>query len=271
MAGPALDHFARMAGTLGTPGAKATLMKQNNSKSIANQIKQFEKAINNSLNSVDIKAAVVKYGYTVARLNEGKALVTTATGAVENLSIKTGEKESATDMLQREFKTAMGAYQDLAKVARAIFRKQPGHLTTLGLNEPMPRTIAEFSVAAGKLFNFEEYPDAVEQALADKGYDSGRFSQERAKITAFDVAREFQAACVSAAEDGHDVQTEALKDLSEWSMEYRKIARVALKNRPQWLEALGVVQRSAKTKAQRAAPAKAAVTRAKNKALKKAA
>ena len=51
----------------------------------------------------------------------------------------------------------------------------------------------------------------------------------------------------------------------DWVAEYFKIARVALKERPQLLEKIGVLVRRTRTKAQRGAPAKAALTRAKKK------
>lgn len=237
-------------------------------KAIAAQTKQFETAINNALKNAAIKAAVLPYGFTVARLNAGKTRLNAAVAAIDNATALAGEKQFATANVKDAFKTAKGAYQDLAKVARAIFQNQPAHLTALSLDEAMPRGMDAFALSAHTLFNAGEYTDPIRDALEANGYDGGKLSTEGAKIAAFKDAREAQATCVGQAEQAKSEQSAALKALRDWSMAFRKIARVALKDTPQLLEALGILHRSVKTKAQRGAPAKSAVTRAKNKALK---
>jgi hypothetical protein len=236
--------------------------------SIASQTKQFETAINNALKNATIKAAVQPFGYTVARLNAGKSLLNAAIAAIDEATALAGEKQFATANVKDAFKTARGAYQDLAKVARAIFQDQPAHLAALSLDKPMPRTMDAFALSAHTLFNSGEYTDLIRDALEENGYDSTKLSPEGAKIAAFKDAREAQSTCIGNAQNAKSEQRKALKALREWSMAFRKIARVALQDKPELLEVLGILHRSVKTKAQRSAPARSAATRAKNKALK---
>ncbi|HEY4722050.1 MAG TPA: hypothetical protein VII92_09405, partial [Anaerolineae bacterium] len=105
-------------------------------------------------------------------------------------------------------------------------------------------------------------------ALADFGYDAERIAAERAKIEAFDEANQAQAAAKSARQQATADQKTALKALNEWVAQYLKIAKVALRGKPQLLEAVGVIARTSKTRAQRTAPKKAAATRAAKKAAK---
>jgi len=53
--------------------------------------------------------------------------------------------------------------------------------------------------------------------------------------------------------------------MNEWVAQYLKIAKVALRNKRQLLEKIGVAARTTKTASQRAAPKKAAATRAAKK------
>jgi hypothetical protein len=152
-------------------------------------------------------------------------------------------------------------------VARAIFQDQPAHLAALGLDKAMPRGMDAFALSAHTLFNAGEYTDPIRDALEENGYDSTKLSPEGAKIAAFKDAREAQSTCIGNAQNAKSEQRNALKALRVWSMAFRKIARVALKDKPELLEVLGILHRSVKTKAQRSAPAKSAATRAKNKAL----
>jgi len=239
--------------------------------SIGNQTTSAGTAINNSLRYPEVKAAVLKYGYTVARLNEGRALLNETITAVEIAKAKSSDKKSATADLKTAFGTAKRAYQGLAKVARAIFIKHPIHLTALGLDNAMPKRMADFALAAQVLFGSGEYPDGVAEALEANGYGSSTLSQERGKIAGFILALESRAGMKGDAKEATKEQRKALKELHEWHAAYIKIAGVALQDKPNLLEKLGILKRVSKTKAQRGAAAKGAVTRAKNKALKKAA
>src|SRR5690606_20033098 len=97
-------------------------------------------------------------------------------------------------------------------------------------------------------------------------YDAARLNAETLKIGTYEQANLAQESAKGAAQLATDSQTTGLKALNSWVAQYRKIARVALRGNPQALEKIGIAARSSKTAAQRAAPAKAAATRAANKA-----
>lgn len=238
------------------------------SNKIPTQLKSAETAINNALKYAEIKAAALPYGYTVAKLNVGRTHYATASEAFDHALAMAGDQQLATAEVKTSLKIARKAYQDLAKLCRVVFAKQSGTLARLGLNVPMPRRMDDFVVAAETLFNWNEHTQDIKDALEAKTYDGSKVSQERAKIAALNAARGAQAGFIGDAQEAKADQRTALKALHEWYMEFRKLARLALKDRPQLLEKLGILHRSVKTKAQRGAAAKGAVTRAKNKALK---
>lgn len=240
-------------------------MKKN---SIPTQLKSAEAAINNALKYAEIKAAVLPYGYTVAKLNGGRGLYAEASAAFDHALALGGDQQVATAEVNSALKIARKVYQDLAKLCRVVFAKQPGTLARLGLNKPMPRPMDDFVVAADTLFNWNEHTQDIKDALEAKTYDSSKVSQERSKIAALNVARQTQKGFMGDAQEAKAAQRTALKELHEWYMEFRKLARLALKDKPQLLEKLGILHRSVKTKAQRGATAKAKVTREKKKALK---
>ena len=164
-------------------------------------------------------------------------------------------------MLAQAAKSARDAYQSLAKVARAVFRRDKAQLNALGLNGNMPKDTAGFLASAYALFDNAQSLSA----LADYGYDSVKLQSERIKIAAYDTANQQQEAAKGAAQQSTREQDSALQALNAWKAQYLKIAKVALSGKPQLLEKLGVLARTSKTAAQRAAPKKASATRAAKK------
>ena len=230
-------------------------------QSIAQELNAGQLAISNSLSDPEIQSLVAQFGYPADKLNEGKALYDAALAAVNAEKAAAGAQQESTRTLEQAEESARDAYQALAKVARAVFLKDKA-LNTLGLNGSTPKDTAGFLAAAYALFdNARTLP-----ALADYGYDSPKLQSERLKIAAYDAANQQQESAKGAAQQATREQDAALQALNAWTSQYLKIAKVALRDKSQLLEKLGVLARTSKTAAQRAAPKKASATRAAKKA-----
>ena len=231
-------------------------------QSIAGQLNARQLAISNSMSDPEIQGLVAQFGYPADKVNEGKALYDCALSAVNAEKAAAGAQQESTHVLEQAEESARDAYQALAKVARAVFLKDKSQLNALGLPGTMPLDTAGFLAAAYTLFdNARTLP-----ALADYGYNSPKLQSERAKIAAYDTANQQQEAAKGAAQQATREQDSALQALNDWTAQYLKIAKVALSGKPQLLEKLGVLARTSKTAAQRAAPKKASATRAAKKA-----
>jgi hypothetical protein len=215
---------------------------------IADQLADAQKAINNAQADPEIKALLAAYGYNDQKLAEGSQLAAAVEAAIIARTNALGAQAAASKTFADAQAQAFKAYQTLSKVARAA--AAPATLTGLGLDGPMPRNASEFQKAALKLFNGDSLA-----ALAEYGYDEGRLTAERAKISAFQAASERQDAVKGAIQQANVEQATALTALNKWTAQYIKIARVALSG-TQLSEKLGVTARTSPTAAQRAARAK---------------
>ncbi len=229
--------------------------------SIADRLNAAQLAISNSLDDAEIQARVGEYGYPAAKLTAGKALYTAAVNAVNNAQSAAGAQQQATAHVQSAEKIAHDAYQALAKVCRACFSDEPAKLTMLQLEGRMPRATAAFLSNATTLFENALGIAEIQTALAEFGYTTQKLQTERAKISSYDQANQVQEAAKGAAQQATVVQDDALDEMDDWVSRYLKIVKVALRDDPELLEKLGILSRSSKTAAQRAAPAKASATR----------
>jgi hypothetical protein len=219
-------------------------MATNPTRSISEQLNAAQVTISNTLADAELQARVAGFGYTVEKLAAGRQLYDRALAAVSAQAAAAGAQQQATAHLRAADAIARDAYQALAQVARAAFAKDKAQLAGLGLTGRMPRTTAAFLAAAYTLFDNARGVADLQAALAAYGYDPARLTGERAKIAAFDTANQAQEAAKGAAQQATHDQKAALAALTDWLVEYRKIARVALRDQPQLLEKLGVTVRA---------------------------
>jgi hypothetical protein len=229
-------------------------MSNSPSRSIAEQLTAANVLIFNSLVDPEIQALVAGYGYSLAKLNEGRAIYEAAMAAVQAHKAAMGTQKKATLDFQEAEKEAQKAYRALAKIARAISGGNESVLTTLGLTGEWPNSTAKLLTAAYTLFD-----NAVRvPALADYGYESARLEAEREKIVAFDLANQRQEAAKGATHQTTRGQAAALAALAAWKAQYLKIASVALLEKPHLLEKIGAHTRARTRATPHAAPEKAA-------------
>lgn len=236
-------------------------MTAKSKRSIAERLNDAQVALNNTLAVPEIQQLVGAFGYTPDRIQEGLGLLNQANTVMNVQVVAAGSQREATAQLKKTEKAAYGAYQDLAKVCRAVFKNDKSKLDALGLTGQMPKSIAGFLTAANILFKNASDP-LVAAELVRYGYDSNKLQAELAHITDYDRANQVQEQSKGTAQQATRDQDAALLALDEWLKQYLKIARVALRGKKELLEKLGVRALSGKSAAQRGAPAKAAATRA---------
>ena len=229
---------------------------------IAQQLGQADVAINNTLADPETLALVAPRGYTADKLARLKDLYDRALAAVKAKEAVKGDKEYATDQLDRAYRAAHLAYQDLAATARRVFHVEPARLTALGLTSDEPHDTAGFIRAAYVLFDNAALPELAPD-LAERGYPAAFLAAERGKIVAFDQANQAQEAAKGAAKGGATDQATLLAQLHTDLMAYLDVAEIALRGRADLQTKIGL-----KITDRKAAARQAVATRAARKAAK---
>ncbi len=225
----------------------------------AEQVSFARKVITNGQKVPEIKAAMSEYGYTTSKYTHAKELLTTVEEGLAERSTERGSHKEATAEESSAKAEAHAAYQAVAQLSKKVLT--PAEWAQLGIPARQPQTTAGFITTAYTVF------DNLTKTglLADYGYTPEKIAAERAKIETYEKADQAQAEAKGAKEQGTQEQAVALKELNRWVSTYTTVAKSALRSKPQLLEKLGIKVRSSKTKAQRAAPKKAAATRAAKK------
>lgn len=210
-----------------------------------------------SINAILLRAELVVTGHssdpeiqsTMAPFRYDSAAITTLSNQLADCRAlvaatlrSRGEQKGQTQQVKDAWATAKEATATFALACRQILKNEPGALLALGLTGGRaPQALSAFLLYADNLFtNALSASAATKAKLATRGYDDTRLTAEKAKIDALHAANQAQEQAKGTAQDLTPQQKRALTDLDDAVMLYRKLARRALKARPQLLEKLGI-------------------------------
>nr|WP_309686267.1 hypothetical protein [Armatimonas sp.] len=212
---------------------------------VAKQIERARLMIDGTLSNPDIQDAVAPYGYPATRMQEGKALLDTVQARRSAAESRRTVKKTKTGTVQSATNAAFQAMTPLVGIARAVLQGNPIALGALGLDlGPLPRSRAGLLDRGRRFLNALATDLALADQLAGFGLIAAKRTALQATLTALEQAQSEQAGAKGAAEDATPAVQEALEALNAWVMQYRKLARIALKAHPQLLEKLGMTTAS---------------------------
>ena len=123
----------------------------------------------------------------------------------------------------------------------AVLQGNPVALGALGLDlGSLPRSRAGLLDRGRRFLNALATDPTLADQLAGFGLTAAKRTALQNTLTMLEQAQSAQAGAKGAAEDATPAVQEALEALNAWVMQYRKLARIALRATPQLLEKLGM-------------------------------
>lgn len=189
----------------------------------------------------EILAAMERFSYNKAKRDEGRNLLQVAQGANQTGPRARSAQRSATDRHGDAEKAVRRASSDLSAICRAAFVGDKATLIFLGLDRPEPRSLPEYLSAAQLLYDGAvSGSQAMRDTLAAFGYPRQRLLDERERINTLRQTDTQQEAAKSATQEATPERLAAFRELDAWTAQFRKVARIALRDRPEKLVALGL-------------------------------
>jgi len=195
-------------------------------------------ALVNGRDTPEIQSSLAVFGYDVARLDVGLGLLETAEQLHAGQKKQYGEQHAATSAVEQARTKADEAYTMHRKLAQLALKKSPEQQNSLGLNETKKESLSGWlgqglifyrnilgdpvAIAALGRFNIDEAALLEGQALI-QGVADQNATQEKEKYEAQQATKDRDA---------------ALDALDEFMVDYREVAKIALADKPQQLEAL---------------------------------
>ncbi|MDR3269833.1 MAG: hypothetical protein LBT83_12320 [Tannerella sp.] len=208
----------------------------------AARLHNIENGILGTRNHPEILERMNGYGYTTARITEGEELLKKARGQVARHSEEYSDRYVATNELEKLRTTAYTDYMITLKVVRVAFKNQPGKLPDFNATGRRKRSLSGWLNDAHVMYTNLQSPEALE-VMSKYGYTAERLLKEYQKVEEVSQLHSKRLAETSGAQQSTLERDAAIDEVCNWFSDFRAIARVALYDKPQLLEALGIIKK----------------------------
>jgi hypothetical protein len=215
-----------------------------NGKIIAKKLHLIENGILGVQNNPEIQEKLSPFGYTPTRIEEGKEMLNNVTRRMTAQVEEYSDQFIATDKLGKLWKLSYSDYMVLVKVTRVAFVGQPEMLQRFNATGKRNRSLSGWLRDARIMYtNLLNSPEAL-AVMAGFGYPVERLEKELQTVNAVEKLHSKQLGEKGDAQQATLERDEAFDALCKWYSNFRAIARVALYNKPQLLEAIGMKVKS---------------------------
>ncbi|GET47808.1 hypothetical protein RCZ02_06390 [Capnocytophaga felis] len=192
----------------------------------------------------DLKTELAEYGYDDAKIAEGKALYDEARKTFDANIKETREETSASLAFQEKYQNVQKKYSTHRKKARIVFEDNEEALRQLKLKGSAARAIA---AAMEEMRAFYQLLDTTPNLLTP--LKQLKINEEDVKNQLQELPEVEKAYATYLQEKGESQQAtrdknKAFETLDKWVSKFHKVAKIALEDRPQLLEAFGKFVRS---------------------------
>jgi len=205
-------------------------------KLIADRIAAAQQVIETARDDAEVAALLATRGYDAAQLAEGLHLQEAAQAAFTARQAAMAAQKQATATRAGAETAARQTYADFRETGRAVF-KAPADRMALGLTGNVPKDTQQFlTVARASYAAAQSAP--YQATLATYGQAAATIAAALAALGALATTDKAQNAAIGAATKATAERDAAAKALDDWVRQFRRIAKVGLRGRPDLVKKL---------------------------------
>lgn len=213
-------------------------------QNIADKLLKYSICIDNARSDRDIQSKLSTFGYTAEKLTIGKTMLEVCDVLVKTQIKEYGDQFEATNVLNALWKTAENAYINSLKIARIAFVDDASAQAALLLNNKRKDSLSGWLQQSESFYANLIASESFKTRMSAYGYTNEKLLAEQQQITNLKTAKLNQEKEKGQAQQATLNRDKKLDELDAWVSDFIVIARVALEETPQYLEKLGILERS---------------------------
>jgi hypothetical protein len=209
----------------------------------------LEKCRVTTANSTDstIAEALLPFGYTAERLTEGVTLYNETSLAFQIQKKEYTDQYYAVSVFLSAFDKARKTLKNCLKIARIAFADNVEGLRLIPVNLKI-QAYSEFKTAATNFYRTVLDTQNLMSALQKYGYTSEQLEVELVALTQLELLSQNRYLEEGEAQTATENRNKKLEELRKYCSDLRVVAKIALADKPQQLEKLGIVVGNGKPK-----------------------
>jgi hypothetical protein len=210
----------------------------------AQALEQYRVALENAESQPKIAATMAEFDYPAETITEGKNLLAQTRQAYD--ANKTEDDE--TSAAYNDFKVKRTLLADIysldRKKAKVIFRNDPLTLEKLGINGSIPQAYVKWLEKTRKFYTEALADTDIQTKLARLKVTVEKLNAANTLIPGVESARTVYLREKGESQDATQTKDAAFARMDDWMSEFYAVARIAMEDKPQLLETLGLLVRN---------------------------
>lgn len=213
-------------------------------QSEAATLERYRVALENAETQSEIATIMAEFGYDTAMIEEGKNLFT-QTRQVYDLNVKEDDETSQAYSNFTEKRNSLAdTYSLHRKKAKVIFRKDLEIMKRLSLDGTIPAAYVSWLETVKKFYTEVLADTALQTKLSRLKITVEDLNVANTLIGELETARAVYMKEKGESQDATKQKDAVFVQLDDWMSEFYAVARIALQDNIQLLEALGVIVRN---------------------------
>lgn len=219
-------------------------MTTNSHGSESSILEKYRITFENAQLQSQIAGTLAEFGYTAEKMATGKAFYDETRLTYDSNKTETDESLAAYVEFNTIRKNLDKIYSAHRKKAKVAYRKNEVTAAKLGITGSKPQAYIKWLEAVKKFYSLTTTDTTIQNQLSIFKISVEDLDAANALITEVEALRAAYLKEKGESQDATTIKDAAFAKLDDWMSEFYAVAKIAMEDNPQLLEALGLIVRS---------------------------
>ncbi len=209
--------------------------------SIQERLAVASQAITNALNDTTLGELLAFRSYTLEKLTAGHELYQKTFSLQGKQTNEYGEAVEASENYEKAWRELLDEMRDIRVIGKIEFQNNKRYYKELKLHKPLIRTKLKGREALKELLTHIAKTPEIVNALTPYGITQETISDMKGRSFGLETLITNRDQEKTEAQNATRERDKAMEALDEWMIDFLTIARIAVKNNPEYMEMLGEI------------------------------
>ena len=207
----------------------------------AETLEQYRVSLENVENQSEIAGIMSEFGYDSEKIAEGKSLLSETRNSYDLNKTEDDETSEAYNDFSKKKQQLADTYSLHRKKAKVVFRNDSVTADKLEITGTLPQAYIKWLETVKKFYSLALADSDIQTKLSRLKITLDDLSAANALIPEVEATRAAYLKEKGESQDATTIKDAAFAKLDDWMSEFYAVARIALEDNPQLLEALGLI------------------------------